>query len=440
MLERYFGLRAHSTTVGREIIGGLTTFATMAYILVVHPGILGAAGVPREASVAVTAIIAAVGTIGMGLFARRPFAVAPYMGENAFIAFTVVLNLGHSYEKALGAVFLSGVLFVVFTAAGLREWLARSIPASLKHAFVVGIGLFLAFLGLMLAGIVEKSPAKDVPLQMGDLTNPASALALGGLSLMIVLHVLRVRAGILLAIVVTTTAGYAFGLRQLPEEIVSMPDIRPLFMTLDISGALTLSFLPVVLTVFILDFVDTMGTLIGVSARAGFLDEKGNLPDVGKPMLVDALGTVGGACLGTTTTGTFIESAAGIEAGGRTGLAAVVAGLCFIPALFFGELLGSVPAFAFGPALVIVGILMFEPIRRIDFADDTEVIPAFATIAMISFTYNIGHGITTGLIAYPLVKLVRGRVRDVRAGMWMLALLSGVYYWAYFWGLKGVEG
>lgn len=427
MLESYFELSRHGTTARREALAGVTTFLTMAYILVVHPGILEEAGMNRRASITVTAIVAAGATVLMGLYARRPFAIAPYMGENAFIAFIVVKGLGHSWQQALGAVFIGGVLFTLITVLGLRAWLGRAIPPSLKYSFVAGIGLFLTLVGLYFSGIVTK-PAANVPLELADITEPRVALAMGALFLMLILHTLEVRSGILVSICATTGVAWLLGEYRLPDKVFSMPDARPVFLKLDITNALTPGFFPVILTVFVLDFVDTLGTLVGVSARAGLLDESGNLPQIEKPMLVDSLATAGGALLGTTTSGVFIESAAGIEAGGRTGLTAVVTGLCFLPALFLGDLLGSIPGFAYGPALVLVGLFMFEPIRRVDFSDNTEVVPTFATIAFMVFAFNIGQGITLGLILYPLLKVLRGRAREVPAGLWVLATLSLSYY------------
>ncbi|MBN1442402.1 MAG: NCS2 family permease [Planctomycetes bacterium] len=431
-MDRFFRLSENGTTVGRELLAGITSFLTTAYIFVVHPGIVAAAGMDREASVTVTALIAFAATLAMGLYARRPFVVAPYMGVNAFIAFVLVQGLGYRWETALGAVFLGGVAFTLLTLVGLRAWLARAVPASLKYSFVVGIGLFLTFIGLKESGIVVKPEAPgSPPVDLGDLLDPRVQLAIACLFLMILLRLYRLRSCIVVSIAVITALGVFLGLQPSPEAVFTPPRIEPLFLRLDIKGALSIDFIPVVLTLFVLDFVDTMGTLIGVSARAGFLDAEGNLPDIQRPMLVDSLATVGGALLGTTTSGTFIESAAGIEAGGRTGLASVCTALCFLPVIFCSGLLGSVPSFAYSPALILVGILMFEPIRRIDFEDETEVIPAFLTVALMIFTYNLAHGITAGLMSYPLLKLLRGRAREVPAGLWVLAILSASYFILY---------
>lgn len=429
MLERHFELARHGTTVRRECIAGLTTFLTTSYILVVHPGILAAAGIDREATTTATALVGLFGTLAMGLWARRPFIVAPYMGENAFIAFTVIAALGHTWQSALGAVFLAGALFAVLTIGGLRGWLARAIPASLKYSFVVGIGWFLTFIGLRESGIIVKPLAPGTPpVALGDIARPEVLIAIGTFVAMVALHLFRVRSGILVSIVLATVISWYTGLVELPERFTSTPTLAPIFLELDIPGALRLEFLPVILTIFILDFVDGIGTLVGLSARAGFLDEKGELPGIEKPLLVDSLSTVGAALLGTTASGPFIESATGIEAGGRTGLVAVVAALCFIPALFFAPLLASVPPWAYGPALVFVGMLMFPAVRQIPVELETEAIPAFVTITLMVLTFNIGQGITAGFLVYVLVKTVRGRTREVPGGLWVLAALSAAYY------------
>jgi AGZA family xanthine/uracil permease-like MFS transporter len=427
VIRRFFQIDEHGTTLRREALAGVTTFLTMAYVLLVHPGILEHAGMDRQASVAVTAVVACAGSLAMGLYARRPFAVAPYMGENAFITYTVVLALGHSWQVALGAVFLGGLLFVITTLLGLRSWLSQAIPASLKHAFVAGIGFFLAFVGLLVSGIVVK-PTGPAPLALGDFSDPRVGLALASFILIIALRLYRVRAAILLGAGAVAAAGALLGQAPLPAALVTAPVFEPLFLELDIAGALRWELFPVVLAVFVLAFVDTLATLLGVSARAGLLDARGNLPEIQKPMLVDSLATAGGALLGATPSGAYVESAAGVEAGGRTGLTAVVTGLCFLPALFLGDLLGSVPPYAYGPALIAVGLLMLEPVRRINFADETEVIPAFATVVLMSFTFNIGQGITFGLILYPLLKLICGRAGEVHPGLWVLAGMSLSYY------------
>ena len=428
MSEKLFRLEEHGTTVRREIFGGITTFITMAYIIIVNPAILQAAGIPRGPSMVATILAAAFGTLVMGFYANRPFAIAPYMGENAFVAFTVVKVLGYSWQTALGAIFIGGVLFTLLTILRLRSWLANSIPRGLKFSFAAGIGLFLTFIGLNETGLVVLG-SPGAPVRIGQVTSLPVLLAVFCFLLMGVLLVWKVRGALLISILVTTLGAIIFGVAQAPSKLISMPpSLGPVFLKLDILGALTWGFFAVILTVFVMDFVDTMGTLIGVSARAGFLDQEGNLPEVEKPMLADSLATIAGALLGTTTTGTFIESAAGIEEGGRTGLTAVVTAILFLLALFFAPVFTAVPALAYGPALIVVGLLMLSPIACIEFEDYTELIPAFMTMVLMSFTFNIGVGMTAGFVLYPFFKLISGRTREVHPGMWVLGILSLLFY------------
>jgi AGZA family xanthine/uracil permease-like MFS transporter len=431
MSAKLFRLEEHGTTVRREILGGITTFVTMAYIIIVNPAILQAAGIPRGPSMVATILAASFGTLIMGFYANRPFAIAPYMGENAFVAFTVVKVLGYSWQTALGAIFIGGVLFTLLTILRLRSWLANSIPQGLKYSFAAGIGLFLAFIGLNETGLVVLG-SPGAPVRIGQVTSAPVLLAIFCFMLMGVLLIWRVRGALLISILVTTFCAIVLGVAQAPSQLISMPpSLGPIFLQLDILGALTWGFFAVILTVFVMDFVDTMGTLIGVSARAGFLDQEGNLPEVEKPMLADALATVAGALLGTTTTGTFIESAAGIEEGGRTGLTAVVTAILFLLALFFAPIFTAIPALAYGPALIVVGLLMLSPIACIKFEDYTELIPAFITVVLMSFTFNIGVGMTAGFVLYPFFKLIAGRAREVHPGMWVLGVLSLLFYIFY---------
>jgi adenine/guanine/hypoxanthine permease len=430
-LESYFHLSRHRTTIQREVLGGVTTFLTVSYIIVVNPAILAVAGIPKGASTVATILTAAVGTLIMGLYARRPFAVAPYMGENAFIAFTVVGMLGYHWTQALGAVFLAGVIFVFITLFKVRTWFVDAIPACLKYAFAVGIGLFLSLLGLVDAGIVQAGTA-EAPVRVGNLANLQAVLAVAGFIGISVLLILKIRGAILYGMVAITVAGFALGVTPAPREIISMPpSISDIFLKLDIRGALDWGFFPVILTIFVMSLVDTMGTLIGLSARAGLLDKKGNLPHIEKPMMADAIANVFAPLIGTTTSGAYIESAAGIEAGAKTGLASVVTALLFLLGLFFAPFLTSIPAYAYGPALVVVGSLMIGVIREINFDDLTELVPAFGTIILMCFTYNLGVGITAGFILYPLMKLLTGRAREVHSGMWALFALSLLFYIFY---------
>ncbi len=430
-MRRYFRFDELGTNIRQEVIAGLTTFVTMAYIIIVNPKILEAAGIPFGPSMVATILSAFFGTLAMGLYARRPFAIAPYMGENAFIAFTVVKVLGYSWQTAIGAIFIGGVLFTIITVLRIRGWLANAIPEGLKIGFAVGIGLFLTFIGLNETGIVSLG-VTGAPVHVGNLKEPTVILAIMGFLLISILMIRNVKGAILIGILTITFLSFLLKTAPLPDKWVSMPpSLSPIFLKLDIAGAITWGFFAVILTVFVMDFVDTMGTLIGVSYRAGLLDKDGNLPEIEKPMLCDALATVVGALLGTTTTGTYIESAAGIEAGGKSGLTAVVTAFMFLLALFFAPFFTVVPPYAYGPALIVVGMLMLSPITKIRFDDMTEVIPVFCIIVLMSFTYNIGIGMTAGFVVYPLMKLISGRVREVPTGLWILFGMSLLFFIFY---------
>jgi len=431
MLDRYFKLTELKTNIKQEIIAGITTFVTMAYIIVVNPKILEVAGIPFGPSMVATIISAFFGTLAMGVYAKRPFAIAPYMGENAFIAFTVVKVLGYSWQTAIGAIFIGGVLFTILTVLKVRGWLANAIPESLKIAFAVGIGFFLTFIGLNETGLVTIG-VPGAPVHVGNFTEPSVMLAILGFLLISFMMIWKVKGSILIGIFVITFLGFMFGVSPLPEQWVSMPpDISPILFELDIIGALSWGFFAVILTVFVMDFVDTMGTLIGLSYKANLLDENGNLPEIEKPMLCDSLATIIGALLGTSTTGTYIESAAGIQAGGKSGLTSVVTAILFLTALFFAPFFTAVPAYAYGSALIVVGLLMMSPIAKINFTDLTEVIPVFITITLMSFTYNLGIGMTAGFVVYPLSLLVSGKVKKVNLGMWVLFGFSILFYIFY---------
>jgi AGZA family xanthine/uracil permease-like MFS transporter len=423
-----FKLKENNTTFLQEILAGLTTFCTMSYIIIVNPKILEAAGIPFGASMVATILVAFFGCMFMGLYANRPFAIAPYMGANAFIAFTVVKLLGHTWEQALGAVFISGVLFTILTLCNLRGWLANSIPESLKIAFSIGIGLFLTFIGLNQSGIVQLG-VPGAPVRVGHLTSPHCLLAILGFLLISVLMLKKFKPAILAGILTITFISFLFKLNPFPEHIFSMPpSLKDTFLKLNIAKALTPGFFPVILALLIMDFVDTMGTLIGVSFLGGFLNEKGELPEIEKPMLVDALSTVMASILGTTTAGAYIESSTGIEAGGKTGLTSIVTGILFLSALFFSPIFSAIPSYAYGPALIVVGFLMFSPIIQLNFNDLSEIIPAFSTIIFMVFTYDISIGITAGFIIYVIIKIFAGKKNDIPVGIWILSALSVIFY------------
>jgi AGZA family xanthine/uracil permease-like MFS transporter len=430
-VERYFGFARHGTSLRQESVAGLATFLTMAYIIVVNPAILAAAGIPRDASVTATILAAAFGTLVMGLYARRPFAIAPYMGENAFIVFTVVKGMGLTWQVALGAIFLAGVLFTLLTVLRVRGWIANAIPASLKHSFSVGIGLFITFIGLNETGLVQPG-VPGAPVALGNLAAPAALTSIAGFAATAWLLARGVHGALVGGILLTTVLSIVVGAAPAPSGVFSAPpSLAPIFGQLDIRGALTVEALPVVVIVFVMAFVDTIGTLLGLSGRAGLLDERGNLPEIEKPMMADALANLVAPVLGTTTSGAYVESAAGIAEGGRTGFTAVVVALLFLAALVAAPLLTAVPLHAAGVAMVALGVLMLRPVTWLDFDDYTELIPAFLTIALISFTFNVGVGMTAGLLAYPVLKVITGRGREVAAPMWVLAAMAAAFFAVY---------
>jgi adenine/guanine/hypoxanthine permease len=430
-LDARFAFERNRTTLSREVVAGLTTFTTMSYIVVVNPAILSAAGIPEGPSFVATVLVAAFGCYFMAFYANRPFAIAPYMGENAFIAFTVCKVLGFRWQTALAAIFIAGALFIVMTVLRLRQWIVDGVPTSLRYSFAVGIGLFLTFIGLSETGLVMLG-VPGAPVQAGHLTSHPALVAMFGFVLIAILVIRKVPGAILLGIVITAILAFGVHTTAPPRSIVSAPpSITPIVWQLDFRGAFTWRAFPVVLTIFIMAFVDTMGTLIGLSARAGFLDENGQLPQIERPMLVDAVATCVAPALGTTTAGAYVESATGIEAGGRTGFTVLVTGTCFLLTLFFSPFVAAIPAQAFGPALIIVGLFMLAPITRIDFADYTESVPAFAVVVLMAFTFNIAIGICAGFVLYPICKIVAGKLNQLKPGLWVLTALSLLFFIFY---------
>ncbi len=430
-LNALFGFERHRTTLAREIVAGLTTFTTLSYIVVVNPAILANAGIPEGPSFVATVLVSAIGCFLMAFYANRPFAIAPYMGENAFIAFTVCKVLGFQWQTALAAIFIAGVLFILMTVLHLRKWIVEGVPTSLRYSFAVGIGFFLTFIGLNQTGLVTVG-VPGAPVQAGHLLSHPALVAMFGFVLIAVLVIRKVPGAILIGIVATAVLAFVVGIAPPPHKLLSEPpSLRPILWQLDFRGLLAWRAFPVVLTIFIMAFVDTMGTLIGLSARAGFLDESGQLPHIERPMLVDAITTCLSPALGTTTSGTFVESATGIEAGGRTGLTVLVTGMCFLLTLFFAPFVTAIPPQAYGPALIIVGLFMLSPITRIDFSDYSESIPAFAVVALMAFTFNIAIGISAGFVLYPICKLVSGQARVLKPGLWVLTALSLLFFVFY---------
>ena len=430
-IDSYFGIKEAGSTIRRECMAGCITFIAMAYIIIVNPSILEDAGMPFGAAMAATILTAFFGTLVMGVYAKRPFGVAPYMGENAFIAYTVCGVLGYSWQTALGAIFLSGVLFTFLTVTKWRVVFTEAVSLSMKNAIAAGLGLFITFVGLIQSGIITTG-TRGGPLMIGNLQDPALLVAVAGFLLIGVLMIRKVHGALLIGIMVTALLAFILGVAPPPEAIVSLPpSVAETFLQLDIVGVFTWGMFAVVLSVFTMDLLDTMGTLIGVSARAGFLDEDGNLPQAEKPFLADALATTVGALFGTTTTGAYVESVAGIEAGGRTGLVAVVVSLLFLSGLFFYPLFIAIPSQATGAAMVFIGLILMTSVGNIRFDDYTESVPAFIVITMMTFTYNIGVGLCAGFVVFPFFKVISGKHREVSPAGWVLCGLCLLFFIFY---------
>lgn len=425
-MEKFFMLKENNTNVKTEILAGITTFMTMAYILAVNPGMLSATGMDAGGVFTATTVSAIVATLIMALYAKYPFALASGMGLNAFFAFTIVLGpMGKSWQFALTAVLIEGLIFILLSVLKAREAIFDSIPLNLKHAVSVGIGLFIAFIGLSGAGIVQTGNGTIVAL--GELTSGPAALAIIGIIITGYLLSRKINGAILIGIIATTIIGIPMGVTIIPEgfSIVSLPPsvAGVAFQFVGFEEIFSLEMLVVVFTFLFVDIFDTVGTLAGVSSKAGMLDENGRLPRVGKALMADAVGTIVGACLGTSTVTTYVESAAGVAEGGRTGLTSLATAGMFAIALFFAPLFTMIPAAATAPALVIVGLFMMTPITKINFIDFTEAIPAFLTIVMMPFAYSIADGIVFGMVSYVVLKLLTGRTKEVSKVMWVLAVL-----------------
>lgn len=421
-MEKFFKLKEHGTTVRTELIAGLTTFLTMAYILAVNPGILGDSGMARGAVFTATALAAALASILMGVLANLPVALAPGMGLNAFFTYTVVLGMGYSWQTALTAVFLEGILFILLSVVNVREAIIDSVPTNLKKAVAVGIGLFITLIGLKGAGIIVANPATLVSL--GTVTEGSALLAAVGILITAALYALKVPGSILIGIFATTIIGIPMGI-TVPAggwsswSPVSMPD-APLFMKFDFSNVLTLKFFTVFISFLFVDIFDTVGTLVGVTQQAGLVGRDGKIPRVKQALLSDAVGTVAGAMLGTSTVTSYVESTAGVASGGRTGLTAVSTGVLFLLALVFSPLFLLIPAAATAPALVVVGFLMMQAVVGINFTDPTEGLPAFITIVMMPFAYSIAEGIVYGVLSYVVLKTLTGKAKSIPVFTWIL--------------------
>lgn len=425
-LEKFFKLSEHGTTVRTEVMAGITTFLTMGYITFVNPAILADAGMDFGAVFVATCVAAAIGTLVMGLYANYPIALAPGMGLNAFFTYGVVLGMGHSWQTALGAVFLSGIIFIILSVLPVREWIINSIPKTLKMAISAGIGLFLAIIALKNAGIVVDNPATLVAL--GDLKTAAPLLALAGFVLMVALDFRKVPGAVIIGILVVTAAGVLLGVSEWKGLASLPPDPTPTLFQLDIAGALELGLLTVVFTFLMVDLFDTAGTLIGLAHRAGMLDAQGHLPRLRGALLADSTATVAGSLLGTSTTTSYIESAAGIKAGGRTGLTAVTVAALFLLCLFFSPLAQTVPAYATAPALLFVACLMARGLTELDWEDATEYAPAVITAIAMPLTFSIANGIGIGFIVYALIKIVSGKFTDCPPAVLVIAGLFVVKF------------
>lgn len=425
-LETFFELKKHGSTVRIESLGGLTTFLAMAYITVVNPSILSQAGMDFGAVFVATCIAAAFGSIVMGVHANYPIAQAPGMGQNAFFTFGVVLGMGHAWQTALGAVFVSGVIFVALSVLPVREWLVNAIPRNLKLGMAAGIGLFLGFIALKNAGIVVDHPATLVGI--GDLSSFEPIACILGFVTIAALSARKTTGAVIIGILFATVLGWTFGAAEFKGIVAMPPSLAPVFLQLDIAGALQLSMVTPILSMLIVDIFDTAGTLVGVATRANLLGDDGKLPRLRRALLSDSSATVVGALAGTSSTTSYIESAAGVEAGGRTGLTAVVCGLLFLVCLFFAPLAQSVPAYATASALLFVACLMARSLADLDWNDITESAPAVVAAIAMPLSFSIAEGIGLGFISYILIKLVSGRARDCSIAAYVIALIFGLKY------------
>lgn len=421
VIERYFGIDGRNTTIKTEILAGLTTFLTMAYIIFVNPDMLAKAGMDKGAVFVATCLASALGCFLMGLIARLPVALAPGMGLNAFFTFTVVLGMGKSWQVALGAVFISGLLFVLISAFKLREWIINAIPYTLKQGIVAGIGAFLAFIALKSSGIIVASPATFVT--MGKLTDFGPAMAILSFFLIVVFVQRKVPAAVMLSILIVTVISLLAGETHYSGIVSMPPSIAPTFMQLDIVGALDVSMVSVIFAFLFVVLFDTSGTLIGVTKKAGLMSTDGQIPNLGKALFADSTAAVAGSLLGTSSVTSYVESTAGVAAGGRTGLTAIVVGVLFLLALFFAPLAGMIPAYATAGAIFYVAVLMLFTLREIDWDDLTEASPVAVVLLLTPLTFSIADGIALGFITYTIAKLVSGRYKEVSPAVWVLTVI-----------------
>lgn len=429
MWKKFFDFDPAKNNFKTEIAAGITTFLTMAYILAVNPSIfsnLADLGMDTQAVFTATTLAAIVGTLIMSIYAKKPFGLAPGMGLNAFFVFTVCLTMGYPWQMALTAVFIEGIIFILLTVTKVRAWIVDAIPASLKRAIGAGIGLFIAFIGLKNAGIIIDNPATLVSL--GKVTEGSALLGLIGIIITSVLVVKKVPGNLLIGILITAIIGIPMGITHFDGVVDTPPSIAPIFCQFDFSQLFSLDMLVIVLTFLFIDMFDTMGTLVGVCTKAGMMRPDGKIPGLNKAFMADAVATVAGACFGTSTTTTYVESAAGVAQGGRTGLTSFVTAICFVIALFFAPLFLGIPAAATSPVLVIVGLYMLTPIKDIELDDYSESIPAFITIIMMPLAYSISDGILCGMIGYVAINALCGQFKKLNVTMWILAVLFVLKY------------
>lgn len=423
-MDRFFALKENNTNVKTEVLAGMTTFMTMAYILIVNPFILSAAGMDSGAVFTATAVSAIIATLIMGLYAKLPFAQAPGMGLNAFFAYTIVCQKGYSFEFALTAVFLEGIIFILLTAFNVREAIVDAIPNNIKRAISVGIGLLIAFIGLDNSGVIVHPKDNSTILALGHITSGSALLAIIGILITGLLLAKNIRGALLIGIVITTVLGIPMGITKIPTAILSTPpSISSIAFKFQWHNIFTMDMFIALFTLLFMDMFDTVGTLVGVATKAKMLDEEGKVPNIKKALFADSIGTTLGACLGTSTVSTFVESASGVAEGGRTGLTAVSTAVMFGIALFLSPVFAVIPSAATAPALVLVGLFMMEPIKEIDLVDFTEAIPAFFTIIMMPFTFSISDGIVFGIISYIFLKALTGKAKDVTITTYIVGAL-----------------
>ncbi|MCI5520534.1 MAG: NCS2 family permease [Treponema sp.] len=423
-MEKFFKLKERGTTVSKEIIGGITTFLAMAYILAVNPGILSDSGMEFNAVFTATAISAAVATFVMAFLANLPVALAPGLGLNAFFTYSVVLGMGCTWQFALTAVFVEGLIFILLSIFGVREAIIKSIPECLKKAVSVGIGLFITIIGLVNAGICSTGTGTTIGFVNFNMEHTTAIVAVLGLIVTIILYVMKVPGSILIGVAITTIIGIPFGVTKIPENFSPLATpAAPYLFKFEWTNVLSIKFVVVLVTFLFTDMFDTLGTLMGVAEQADLKDKDGNIINCKGALLSDSIGTVVGACLGTSTVTSFVESTSGVAAGAKTGLASVVTGLLFLIALFFNPLFALIPAAATAPALIFVGYLMMKSVKSIEFADPTEGIPCFITIMAMPFAYSISKGIMWGLIAYVICKLAGKKAKEIPVVTWILAVI-----------------